>query len=472
MIEFLAVLVITAALTPFSASPSETRIAPSADPAPVGADGIIGAEHRKLLTEFTIDGAADQAAVRVGLGATQRLSCGASASLIYRTDVIVFSAHQLLQDNGKLEPDFPHCFFEVARKTGGTVTVQRYPLLLATLDYGPLKPESAVDDEWNYSNQNDWAIVRLARPVEGIEPYRLPEDPNDGAPDNAVTTISDTTDNWNGSSQPGDRLAQSCHVIETTPSLAQRYPGVMHLDCDVGRGASGSAILKDAASGRPTYMATTIAYTGNHCQHAGLITCFSIARRLDADLIARIEGTTAIRPTPQEQALGAAQDARLAAERAKVAAKARAAFLAAYTVEDDPPGRDAAGLNARIRALIADGRAAETDALFLDAFRVLHDPGQSRPEWLWLFVENGESMLLQHRSTDAFQCFQFAFAIAPAALKPYLQLRMAQSAADARVRSENLREAYLAGGDALFLAAKANAELAEIKAGGMPTTEE
>jgi hypothetical protein len=472
MIGFLAVLAVTGALSPFLATAGETRVAPAADPAaPVGANGIIAAEDRRLLSEFTIDGAADQAAVRAGLGATQRLSCGASASLVYRDDVIIFSAHQLLNDDGKLDPDFQHCFFEVARKSGGKVTVERYPLLLATLDYGRLAPESAVDDAWNYSNQNDWAIVRLARPVVGIEPYRLPETADAAVPGDAVTTVSDTTDNWRGSSEPGDRIAQSCHVVETTPGLRQDYPGVMHLDCDVGRGASGSAVLRDAASGRPTYVGTTIAYTGNHCQHVGLTTCFSIARGLDADLIARIEGTTAIRPTARDQALGAAQDGRLDAEREKVARNARAALAAAHATLDDSTGKEVAGLNARIQALLADGRAAETDALFLEAFRLLRDPNQSRPEWLWLFMDDARSMLAQRRQADAFECLRFAFEVAPVALKPYLEIKMAQTAADPAARSKNLREAYLAGGDPLFLVAQAYGELAEIKAGGLPTTD-
>jgi hypothetical protein len=79
----------------------------------------------------------------------------------------------------------------------------------------------------------------------------------------------------------------------------------------VGGGASGSAILGDVESGVPRYVGTMIAYTGNDCQEAGLTTCFAIGRRLDADLVARIKGTTAIRPTQEDEALGAAQDARL-----------------------------------------------------------------------------------------------------------------------------------------------------------------
>lgn len=433
---------------------------------PVGADGVIGTDDRKLLAEFTLDGVKDQAAMRASLAAAQGLSCGSgagSASLVYRNDVIVFSAHELLEDDGRPVRDLDRCVFEVRNKAGET---ERYALLLTTLDHGEASPATQVDEVWNRGNQNDWAIARLARPVPGIEPYRLPEQADVDAPGSAVTTVSETTDNWQGSR---GNLVQNCHVIAAEPKLVRLYPGVIHLDCDVGKGASGSAILQDVASGAPRYIGTTIAYTGNHCREAGLTTCFSIGRRLDADLMARIKGTTALRLTPEDQALGAAQDARMAGGRNAVAARAIEAVSTAFPAQNDAEGRQAAELYARIKVLVAADQADQTDALFLDIYRLLHDPNQSRPEWPWLLLENGESLLRQRRLSDAFQCFHAAHAIAPEALKPYLVLRMAQSAVDQKVRNKTLRDAYLAGGDGLFQAAKADAELADVKADGFST---
>jgi hypothetical protein len=188
--------------------------------------------------------------------------------------------------------------------------------------------------------------------------------------------------------------------------------------------------------------------------------------------VARIKGTSALRLTPEEEALGAAQDARLTAGRNAVAAKALAAASAAFPMQGDPEGRKTAELYARIKGLVADGHADQTDALFLEIYRLLHDPGQNRPEWPWLLLENGESMLRQRRLSDAYQCFHSADAIAPEALKPYLLLRMAQTALDPKVRKKTLRDAYLAGGDGLFQAAKADAELADVKAGALTTADQ
>src|SRR5689334_3415851 len=205
----------------------------------VGADGIIGVDGRRLLSEFTLDGVADQAAMRASLSASQSLSCdngGASASLIHRSDVVIFSAHELFDDDDKPPRVLGNCVFAVAKKDGG---FDHYPVLLATLDYGGPTQNHQGGDAWNRSNQNDWAIVRLARPVEGIEPYRLPEKSDIGAPGTSVTAVSETTDNWRGG---GGKLAQNCQVIPVSERLADHFPGVMHLDCDVGRGASGSAI--------------------------------------------------------------------------------------------------------------------------------------------------------------------------------------------------------------------------------------
>jgi hypothetical protein len=467
-VQILSIFACVAALLYFLSARSAERDARLAS-AVVGADGVIGTDDRKLLSEFTIDGVADQAAMRASLAATQWLSCSdgnGSASLIYRKDVIIFSAHELLKDEAKHSQELDDCVFVVTNKEG---KADHYPLLLATLDHGAAAPASQDDETWNRSNQHDWAIARLARPVEGIEPYRLPEQAEVGAPGAAVTTISESTDNWRGAN---GMLAQNCHVIAVEARLANRFPAVMHLDCDVGKGASGSAILQDIGSGAPRYVGTTIAYTGNHCREAGLITCFSIGRRLDADLVARIKGTTALRMTQEDQAFGAAQDARLASGRDAVAARALQAASVAFPAQDDPVGRKTAELFAKIKRLIADGHAEQTDALFLEAYHLLHDPDQSRPEWPWLLLENGESMLRQRRLPDAFQCFHSAEAIAPDAIKPYIKLRMAQTAFDPKVRKQSLREAYLAGGEGLFQAAKADAELADVKANGLSTDDQ
>jgi hypothetical protein len=434
----------------------------------VGADGVIGTDDRKLLSEFTLPGVADQAAMRDSLAATQGLSCSdgdGSASLIHRSDVIIFSAHELLKGEGKNSRGLDDCVFVVTNRAGEK---EEYPLLLTTLDHGVPTPASQIDEAWNRGNQEDWAIARLARPVTGIQPYRLPETTDLGAPGSAVTTVSETTGNWHG---PRGMLAQNCHVITAEAKLVSRFPAVMHLDCDVGGGASGSAILDDVASGAPRYIATTIAYTGNDCQQAGLTTCFSIGRRLDADLIARIKGTTAFRVTPEEQALGAAQDARFAAARNVVATRALAAVAAAFPAQADPQGRRTAELFATIKGLVADGNADRADPLFLEAYRLLRDPDQRRPEWPQLLLENGESMLRRGRLPDAFQCFNAAYTIAPEALKPYLLLRMAQTMNDPKLRKKTLRDAYLAGGDGLFQAAKAEAELADIRADDLTTAD-
>ena len=59
-------------------------------------------------------------------------------------------------------------------------------------------------------------------------------------------------------------------------------------------------------------------------------TCFSIGRRLDTDLIARIAGTTAERDSPEDAMLAAAQEARLTAARDAMADAAGAALTAGW----------------------------------------------------------------------------------------------------------------------------------------------
>jgi hypothetical protein len=49
---------------------------------------------------------------------------------------------------------------------------------------------------------------------------------------------------------------------------------------------------------------------------------------------------------------------------------------------------------------------------------------------------------------------------------------MAQTTIDAKMRKETLREAYLAGGDGLFRLARADAELADVKADDLVTADD
>src|SRR3954462_6379742 len=85
--------------------------------AAAGADGVIGTDERKLLSEFTLPGITDQAVMRASLAATQALSCSdggaGSASLIHRNDVIIFSAHELPKDDGKHSRGLAECVFVV-----------------------------------------------------------------------------------------------------------------------------------------------------------------------------------------------------------------------------------------------------------------------------------------------------------------------------------------------------------------------
>jgi hypothetical protein len=144
---------------------------------------------------------------------------------------------------------------------------------------------------------------------------------------------------------------------------------------------------------------------------------------------------------------------------------------AGFPAKNDPEGKAIAKLYADIGDLIANGRAAEADPLFLEAYRTLRDPDQRRPEWPWLLIRNADSLTSRGRKVDAFFCYEAAFAIASEALKPYLSLELAVNASDPKLKRDNLRKAYLAGGDALFHAAGAETELAEVLADGVATNE-
>ena len=94
----------------------------------------------------------------------------------------------------------------------------------------------------------NWAIARLARPVTGIEPYRLPEQAEAGAPGMAVTTISESTDNWQ---EPNGMLAQNCHIIAVEARLAKQLVNDGHAEQTDALFLEVCRLLRDPAQSRP-----------------------------------------------------------------------------------------------------------------------------------------------------------------------------------------------------------------------------
>jgi hypothetical protein len=238
-------------------------------------EGVIGADDRQVLTKFDPSPAISAKTLRKRLGATHRMVCedqAASANLVLTNDTVVTVAHLLVRPDGSRR-DIAKCAFVVDRN--GRTT--RYPVRVETLRIGKFRgADKRVFGLLDIVN--DWMVIRLARPVPGITPYLLPVEA-DGAffAGKPVTTVSALTDNW-PSKRETLRLAERCTLRNQFGGARERH-AVMVMDCDVGYGSSGGAILVGISTPRPRLLGLMtdfkeegdcIAYDPSNCFSAGI----------------------------------------------------------------------------------------------------------------------------------------------------------------------------------------------------------
>lgn len=409
-------------------------------------------DQRHPIEEFTLVGAKDQAEMRHRLAATQSLSCDAAASLVYRPDVIVFAAHEILNGKGALQDRTFQCAFRVTTTDGdGRSHVEDYPILLDTLDYGPLGEKGADSgDAFLQSFVVDWAVARLARPVTGITPYPLVPQADVARlqePDQRIVTVSPQTQNWHGKKAS---LAGSCRTLVRDADTALRFPSLQESDCFSGPGASGGAVLADDGRGGLRYLATMVA-VDRPCAEESVVHCVLTSRTLDPDLIARIKGTTGPQDGPEDAAFRTAQAERLA--------KARAAATDAIARELDAPMKvtDAASgiasrCYAQMQQAFVQGRYGAVEALSKPAIEAFGGiaPSFTRPEMALVWRLQGDAFRALKNRQEASLAYYLAGLKVHGPLSGYIELRLGETSDDKSEKREHLIAAYRIGGRTLF----------------------
>jgi hypothetical protein len=257
-------------------------------------EGIIGPESRTLLTRFNPSPALDAKKLRTRLRATQRMVCedqAATANLVNTNDTIVTVAHLLVRPDGSRR-NIANCVFIVDQ---GNKAI-RYAIQPESMKIGNFRGA----DRRSFGLLeiiNDWMVVRLARPVRGITPYALATAP-DGSfyPDKAVTTITALSDNW-PSKRESTRLAERCRLQNMLGGVNERH-AVLIMDCDVGYGSSGGAILVGLSTEQPRLLGLLTDFKEEGlCDRYDPNTCFSAGvatKTVFADAIRAVSETKAV----------------------------------------------------------------------------------------------------------------------------------------------------------------------------------
>lgn len=212
---------------------------------------LVGENDRRTLQQYADQIDVAKSEVQTMFAATGRIECPwtiASANLVVKNNLIATNAHVLLDRKGvaKGDPQLCQVVFETSE---GRQTIE----LSSTLIAGHTELEERA------TSAQDWAVVQLARPVEGVKPYKISYDSSPIAPKSRsqfdrqwhVQVVAAGHGDWpteNGASPNRVKSISDCTIRGITwPNHELNRDGVRALrsDCDTGPGASGGAYLHE-----------------------------------------------------------------------------------------------------------------------------------------------------------------------------------------------------------------------------------
>jgi hypothetical protein len=214
---------------------------------------IIGKEdNRRTFEDYAREHNKSVADVYREYSATGRFHCGTSsagtgisgtAQVTVRPDVITTAAHLLYTEECKPRSakHFTDCYFETLPH--GSTPAQRY-LVKGQVSFGvgiTICPQDLMTNDWD----DDWAVMRLERPVENVEPYQIDLGPSSNSTPQRGTEIevaAAQSIDFGGGNTPwiGDCRIRDVKVLNAGLVNSSGWLGT---DCSSNEGASGSAVF-------------------------------------------------------------------------------------------------------------------------------------------------------------------------------------------------------------------------------------
>ena len=173
--------------------------------------------------------------VEAKVAATGRLKCGSNtltANLVIKGDVILTAGHALIDYRTcRKWADASQCTF-----TAGRDKPVRIKQILASGNRCPIKGDSDAD----------WLIMKLDRPVTGVEPYKLEEfDARAGVVARPIIAVADFSVDFSQISQPSGKKIFPKHMQDCGIKRVfhKGDPVGVGSNCDGSSGKSGGALL-------------------------------------------------------------------------------------------------------------------------------------------------------------------------------------------------------------------------------------
>jgi hypothetical protein len=205
---------------------------------------VFGKNGRRSVEDFAAENKLDSKSLRRTYAASGLIECGnlhGAGQLTLTDQIITTAAHVFFDEKGV--PTGKSCVF-VVDVDGKQISV---PIDLSSIVAGSTDPYAVAE-------VHDWAVARLTRPVDGVEPYGIAPPANVDLP---VEFVARGHIDWG----EGRRLSmEKCHLRD---QLAVGAEGTREFafDCDTGDGASGGSIL--AESDKPQISAILVGWTSN-----------------------------------------------------------------------------------------------------------------------------------------------------------------------------------------------------------------
>ena len=173
--------------------------------------------------------------VEAKVAATGRLKCGSNtltANLVIKGDVILTAGHALVDyKTCRKLAEANQCTF-----TAGRNKPIRIKQMIASGNKCPIKGESDAD----------WLIMKLDKPLEGVEPYQLEEyDARAGVVARPIIAVADLSVDFSQIDRSSGKKIYPKHMQDCgIKRVFYRYdPVVVGSNCDGSSGKSGGALL-------------------------------------------------------------------------------------------------------------------------------------------------------------------------------------------------------------------------------------
>ncbi len=210
---------------------------------------VFGKNSRKTVDDFAVENKLDPKRLRRTYAASGLIECGnlhGAGQLTLTDQVVTTAAHVFFDEKGV--PTAKSCIF-VLEVDGKQISV---PIDLSSIVAGSTNPYAVAE-------VHDWAVARLMKPVDGVQPYGIAEASSVNEP---VEFVARGHVDWG----EGRRLSmEKCRLRE---QLAAGKEGTREFsfDCETGDGASGGAVL--AQTDKPEISAVLVGWTSNKPFHA------------------------------------------------------------------------------------------------------------------------------------------------------------------------------------------------------------